>query len=240
MTATSNQASTSTTASAAAAGQPSNSICLPIRDILAHRSTMFNYKLPSDRTMYESSLIYCNLCDYSCDLTDKSFIICHYLAKHPDDNIVYSYLWPQMEQTPNTMQYKIKYYLIKAHLKIRNKEPTTTTHTTTETNFAALDLDKIVFPASLLTDSVELTDQEPATGEDTIENVNSLFVLNKMIDWLDKTLTQAATITTTTTTTTTASPEASASQEDVQELEEEQEVTNKKSFQIHFYCLTQK
>ena len=50
-----------------------------------------NYKLPGDRTMYESSQIYCNLCDYSCDLIDKSAIIC---------NIENSYLWPQMEQNP--------------------------------------------------------------------------------------------------------------------------------------------
>ena len=77
---------------------------LPIRDILAHKSVMFNYRLPSDRTMYESSLIYCNMCEYSCDLTDKSAIICHYLAKHPDDNIVYSYLWPQMEQQQQQQQ----------------------------------------------------------------------------------------------------------------------------------------
>ena len=70
---------------------------MPIGEILSHKLTMFNYKLPSARTLHESSLIYCNLCDFSCDLTDKSAIIVHYLNKHPDDNIVYSYLWPQME-----------------------------------------------------------------------------------------------------------------------------------------------
>lgn len=74
---------------------------MPVGDILAHKLTMFNYKLPSARTLHESSLIYCNLCDFSCDLTDKSAIICHYLSKHPDDNIVYSYLWPQMETGKN-------------------------------------------------------------------------------------------------------------------------------------------
>lgn len=70
---------------------------MPIGEVLSHKLTMFNYKLPSARTLHESSLIYCNLCDFSCDLTDKSAIIVHYLNKHPDDNIVYSYLWPQME-----------------------------------------------------------------------------------------------------------------------------------------------
>ena len=127
---------------------------LPVRDILAHKSLMFNYRLPSDRTMYESSLIYCNMCDFSCDLTDKSAIICHYLAKHPDDNIVYSYLWPQMEQqqpasAAQTPLYKVKYYLIKAHLKIRTKEGAAK-----QSSHAMVDdLSAVTFPVSLLADA---------------------------------------------------------------------------------------
>jgi hypothetical protein len=186
-----------------------SSLCLPIRDIISHRNTMFNYKLPSDRSMYESSLIYCNLCDYSCDLTDKSFIICHYLAKHPDDNIVYSYLWPQIEQNQQNLQYKLKYYLIKAHLKIRTKESATST-TTTE-----IDLTKLEYPNRLLNDEESIDDAD---------SDNSLFVMNKMIDWLEKSI---ASVTTTTTTPSQTQP---TNQEDVQELEEEQEVQEVEMF----------
>lgn len=137
-------------------------IFMPIKDIMSQKLTMFNYKLPSDRTMYESSLIYCNLCDFSCDLTDKSAIICHYLSKHPDDNIVYSYLWPQMELNAQTQIYKIKYYLIKANLKVRTKETKT-----------------LQFPTSILEESEKINTQE------SLEE-NTKYVLDKMLDWLEK------------------------------------------------------
>ena len=94
-TTTATMAVTSSAAVAAAAA----TTFMPVGEILSHKLTMFNFKLPSARTLHESSLIYCNLCDFSCDLTDKSAIIVHYLNKHPEDNIVYSYLWPQMETT---------------------------------------------------------------------------------------------------------------------------------------------
>ena len=178
---------------------------LSVREILAHKSTMFNYKLPSDRTMYESSLIYCNLCDFSCDLTDKSAIICHYLAKHPDDNIVYSYLWPQMEQNPLTGTYKVKDYLIKALLKIRTKE--------TQSQLPGnIDLESVSFPATLLEGAEEEVAMEVSSEEPDQGDVQ--FVMNKMLDWCEKNLIPQ--------------PVAEAlaeqtSQEDVQELEEEQE-----------------
>lgn len=174
---------------------------LSIRDILAHKSTMFNFKLPSDRTMYESSLIYCNLCDYSCDLTDKSAIICHYLAKHPDDNIVYSYLWPQMEQNPDTKSFKVKYYLIKAHLKIRTKE--------------GADLSKLNYPSKLLS-------EEEASISSPTELDDVSFVLTKVVDWVDKAVTESSSTHTQIT--------AAQTQEDVQELEEEQEVQEVEMF----------
>lgn len=91
---------TTNSAIVATAGSSTNMAAnafMSVGEILSHKLTMFNFKLPSARTLHESSLIYCNLCDFSCDLTDKSAIIVHYLNKHPDDNIVYSYLWPQME-----------------------------------------------------------------------------------------------------------------------------------------------
>ena len=208
---TTNQASNNSTNNSNNTSNMS-SLCLPIRDIISHRNTMFNYKLPSDRSMYESSLIYCNLCDYSCDLTDKSFIICHYLAKHPDDNIVYSYLWPQIEQNQQTLQYKLKYYLIKAHLKIRTKESATST-TTTE-----IDLNKLEYPSGLLNEEESIDDPD---------SDNSLFVMNKMMDWLEKSI---ASVTTTTTTTTSSQSQQPTNQEDVQELEEEQEVQEVEMF----------
>ena len=179
-------------------GNGSYSSCLSVRDILSHKSKMFNYKLPSDRAMHDSSLIYCNLCDYSCDLTDKSAIICHYLSTHPDDNIVYSYLWPQMEQTPSNT-FKIKYYLIKANLKIRNKDAN---------NLKNLDLSQIAYPTSLLiddnNDQINDTDQEVS------------LIMDKMLNWLEKNLIPQNAESTVDT--------PLQQQEDVQELEEEQDV----------------
>ena len=157
----------------------SNQQCLSVRDILAHKSTMFNYKLPSDRTMYESSLIYCNLCDFSCDLTDKSAIICHYLAKHPDDNIVYSYLWPQMEQNPVQQTFKVKYYLIKAHLKIRTKTEQQ------QQQQILVDLEQVNFPSSILTNE-DNDDQQNEMDHDQQTDTNSSYIMTKMLDWLDK------------------------------------------------------
>ena len=148
---------------------------MSIGDILAHKSVMFNYRLPSDRTMYESSLIYCNLCDYSCDLTDKSAIICHYLAKHPDDNIVYSYLWPQMEHTQQQSPlYKVKYYLIKAHLKIRTKE----TATQPAKQVMIEDLSSVVYPSSLLVDESEASIQQNEVLFFSVRGFDFVFLIN--------------------------------------------------------------
>lgn len=184
---------------------------LTVREILAHKSTMFNYKLPSDRTMYESSLIYCNLCDFSCDLTDKSAIICHYLAKHPDDNIVYSYLWPQMEQNPVTSTYKVKYYLIKALLKIRTKE--------TQAQVAGnIDLEAVSFPTTLLEGAdLEEVAMEVSSEEESApgQEVDVQFVMSRMLDWCERNLIPQPVAE--------AQNEQTQSQEDVQELEEEQE-----------------
>jgi hypothetical protein len=138
---------------------------IPLRDLMPFKATMFNFKLPSDRSMYESSLIYCNLCDYSCDLIDKNAIIGHYLGKHPDDNIVYSYLWPQMEQNPSTGAFKVKYYFIKAHLKIRTKQ----------------DQNKLVFPTTLLTEFAD----NPSDSNDTNVDDEAQFIMSKMLDWLE-------------------------------------------------------
>ncbi len=193
--------------------------CLSVRDILAHKSTMFNYKLPSDRTMYESSLIYCNLCDFSCDLTDKSAIICHYLAKHPDDNIVYSYLWPQMEQNPVTNTYKVKYYLIKAHLKIRTKEPQ-------DQDPGQINLDAIQFPGSLLAtgdeEAMDVTESAEGMDTSTVDAVETQpadvgLIMGRMLDWCEKNL-----VVQTSATGQNVQPDQSG-QETVQELEEEQE-----------------
>src|SRR5579883_753133 len=102
-TSNNNNNSTVTSSSSSSSSSAANmaTTFMPVGEILSHKLTMFNFKLPSARTLHESSLIYCNLCDFSCDLTDKSAIIVHYLNKHPDDNIVYSYLWPQMETNTN-------------------------------------------------------------------------------------------------------------------------------------------
>lgn len=159
--------------------------------------------------MYESSLIYCNLCDFSCDLTDKSAIICHYLAKHPDDNIVYSYLWPQMEHNPATNTYKVKYYLIKANLKIRSKEQG-------QVNAGCIDLEAVSFPVTLLGEDV-LKAEAMEVGDGGAVEDDVGFIMGKMLDWCDENLVvQAA-----------ASAQNVQSeqtgQEDVQELEEEQE-----------------
>lgn len=177
-----------------------------VNDVLSHKLTMFNYRLPNDRNMFESSLIYCNMCDYSCDLTDKSAIICHFVAKHPQDSIVYSYLWPQMEMV--NQQFKIKYYLIKANLKIRNKE--------NQTGRASIE-----FPNTILTSDEEKDEESIADNDqDEESSPNVRFVLNKMIDWVEKSVTEAnssaANITT--------AASVAEGQSDVQELEEEQEV----------------
>ena len=170
-----------------------------IQEVLSHKLTMFNFRLPNDRNMYESSLIYCNLCDYSCDLSDKSAIICHFVAKHAQDNIVYSYLWPQMELNQHTNQFKIKYYLIKAHLKIRAKDQ--------PQNYAK----PVEFPNTLL------------SSDDTSESLSdseseAKFMLDKMLDWIEK----VALVTPAQLTGSVAATAQDAS--DVQELEEEQEV----------------
>jgi hypothetical protein len=178
-----------------------------VHDVLSHKLTMFNFRLPNDRNMYEASLIYCNVCEFSCDLSDKSAIICHFVSKHPQDNIVYSYLWPQMELNQLTQHFKIKYYLIKAHLKIRSKD-------------AQLTQPKpIEFPNTLLNSE----DREDAICDDTENDFNTKYVLDKMLDWLEKSdqqqqqqLLQPATVAATAATAQDAS--------DVQELEEEQEV----------------
>ena len=219
-----------TSASQASTSSTGSHTPLSVRDILAHKSTMFNFKLPSDRTMYESSLIYCNLCDYSCDLTDKSAIICHYLAKHPDDNIVYSYLWPQMEQNAATNAYKVKYYLIKAHLKIRTKEtggasaaPPATVH-----SLQHLDLDQLSFPTSLL-DTMEVEEEHMIVEGEELETTEATFIMNRMLDWLDQTLTPFEQVVVTEHPSGDETGTAGA-QEDVQELEEEQEVQEVEMF----------
>lgn len=177
-----------------------------VNDVLSHKLTMFNYRLPNDRNMFESSLIYCNMCDYSCDLTDKSAIICHFVAKHPQDSIVYSYLWPQMEMV--NQQFKIKYYLIKANLKIRNKENQAQSRASFE------------FPNTVL-NSDEEKDEESITDQDELGDVNVRFVLNKMIDWVEKSVAEASSSAAANITTAASVAEG---QNDVQELEEEQEV----------------
>lgn len=141
-----------------------NQIHLSVKDILSQRIPMLNFRLPNDRTMYESSLIYCNLCDYSCDLTDKSLVISHFLSKHPDESIVYSYLWPQMEMIQS--KYKIKYYLIKAHLKARSKD---------RSNIQS----DVEFPNAILNES---------NNQDQTQDIESnvKFVINKIIDWIDE------------------------------------------------------
>ena len=185
-------------------------MCLSVRDILAHKSAMFNYKLPSDRTMYESSLIYCNNCDFSCDLTDKSVIIYHYATKHANDNIVYSYLWPQMEQNPATNTYKVKYYLIKANLKIRSKEQSQSQ----VTDPSQINLEAISFPVTLLDENeqqMEISDSNEYTHEADAE-----YVMNRMLDWCDKNLIA-------TKPTGEDAQSEQPPQDDVQELEEEHE-----------------
>ncbi len=223
----------------ATASSIQNTHCLSVRDILAHKSTMFNYKLPSDRTMYESSLIYCNLCDYSCDLTDKSAIICHYLAKHPDDNIVYSYLWPQMEQNQVNQTYKVKYYLIKAHLKIRTKEQQQQSHTT-QTVMA--DLDQLVYPVSLLSENESIDEQQNhqedqqdamETDQPASTDSNISYVMNRMLDWLDKNLMIEQSVLNTSNSAEQQQPPVQ--QDDVQELEEEQEVQEVEMFSEDAY-----
>ncbi len=171
-----------------------------VHDVLSHKLTMFNFRLPNDRNMYDASLIYCNICDFSCDLSDKSAIICHFVSKHPQDNIVYSYLWPQMELNQLTNHFKIKYYLIKAHLKIRAKEQ---------------PAKPIEFPNSILNSE----DRDDAICDDTDNDFNTRYVLDKMLDWIEKSdqqQQQPATVAATAATAQDAS--------DVQELEEEQEV----------------
>lgn len=222
-TATATTAVTATMASPASATTMGGSnVFMPIKDILAQKLTMFNYKLPSDRTMYESSLIYCNLCDYSCDLTDKSAIICHYISKHPEDNIVYSYLWPQFEATANPatvsgVQYKIKYYLIKAHLKVRNKEAASTS---TLANTSMSNLSELNYPNTLLT-SEEASMSWLAEDDEK----SCRFVMDKLVDWVDKNLTTSGGAGGSAAVATASAAAAAQSQDQyVQELEEEQEV----------------
>lgn len=70
--------------------------------------------------LYETSLIYCDLCDYSCDLSNKLIFINHFIDKHFQqlNNITYNYLLSQL----NDDTLKKKYYLIKAQLKLKYKE----------------------------------------------------------------------------------------------------------------------
>lgn len=214
------QATTSTMASSvtlnpqqqqiAVTGQTPPSMCLSVRDILAHKSAMFNYKLPSDRTMYESSLIYCNNCDFSCDLTDKSVIIYHYAIKHANDNIVYSYLWPQMELNPASNTYKVKYYLIKANLKIRSNDQSQTQLA----DPSQINLEAISFPVSILDQDeqqMDLSDSSANTHE-----ADAQYVMDRMLDWCEKNLVVSKPV----------GDEVQAeqsAQDDVQELEEEHE-----------------
>jgi hypothetical protein len=178
-----------------------------VQDILSHKLTMFNFKLPNDRNMYESSLIYCNTCDYSCDLSDKSAIICHFVSKHPQENIVYSYLWPQMELNQLTNQFKIKYYLIKAHLKIRTKE-----------NSGAQIKSAVEFPNTILTEE-EKQDQEETIDEQETNDLNVKFVVDKILDWLEKSSTEQQSPSSSQ-----VIPPTLVNHDEVQELEEEQEV----------------
>ena len=110
--------------------------------------------------------------------------------------------------------YKVKYYLIKAHLKIRTKEAATTT--------GAASTNDIIFPKSILIDN-EIDEETNNTDAD----VASSFIMNKMLDWLEKTPT------------TNNKPQQNSPtkaafsqqpQEDVQELEEEQEVQEVEMF----------
>lgn len=117
--------------------------------------------------------------------------------------------------------YKIKYYLIKAHLKVRSKDSTPSTVVTTTT-----DLSTLVYPNTLLTS--EETSASTVSGDDTdqIAEESAQFVLSKILDWVDANLA---------TSTSTLGPAAAAAAaaacetagqagSDVQELEEEQEV----------------
>ena len=123
--------------------------------------------------------------------------------------------------------YKIKYYLIKAHLKVRSKDNNTSAQSTTTTVVTTTtDLSTLNYPNTIL------SSEESSTSSATTEE-DSEYVMGKLLDWVD------AHLTTTTTTTTScglgpaaaaaaaaaaASGEGAAGGADVQELEEEQEV----------------
>ena len=124
-----------------------------------------------------------------------------------------------------TPLYKVKYYLIKAHLKIRTKETATTIATTS-------NLSDIVFPETLLDENEtnKVDDDENTSTDD-----DASFIMNKMLNWIDKNIT--STTSTIKSSQSITSPLKSSSQqqqqqqqEDVQELEEEQEVQEVEMF----------
>jgi hypothetical protein len=109
--------------------------------------------------------------------------------------------------------YKVKYYLIKAHLKIRTKDAS-----------AIPNLNELTFPQTLLdeTDEVETTN---------IDDVS--FLMNKMLNWIDKNLNGTTTAKPSSQSITSplkSSSQQQQQQDDVQELEEEQEVQEVEMF----------
>jgi len=124
-----------------------------------------------------------------------------------------------MEQNTNTNTYKVKYYLIKAHLKIRSKE-------TQDQDAAQINLETIQFPSSLLDsvdeDAMDVTESVESMEKSAMDVTSQIpadvcFIMTKMLDWCDKNL-----VAQTLATGQNVQPEQPG-QETVQELEEEQE-----------------
>jgi hypothetical protein len=133
----------------------------------------------------------------------------------------------EQQQQSQTPLYKVKYYLIKAHLKVRTKEVPSATHPR-----IIDDLSLVEYPKSILSNDHQSDEEkmDVVQEEGEAETDEASFMMNKMITWIETNLTTSSTQTGSPLKSQLNPATSSQNQDDVQELEEEQDVLEVEMF----------